>query len=68
MKVFFNFDIMFPKGRISRKNGNADIEFTDDMSIEDRKNDEDLKKFIAYHVNSGYKTGKIFSVSITDIK
>ena len=32
MKVYFDFDIIFTKGRISRKTGNADIESEQKMS------------------------------------
>lgn len=68
MKVFFDFDIIFKDGRISRKQGNADIQSEDNMSIEDRKKDEDLKQFIGWHISKQYKTGNVFNVEITDIK
>jgi len=68
MKVYFQFNVLFPKSRIAGKIGNIDVECKDDKTKEELMNDDELKLAIHNYVQPTFKTGKIFGLEITDIK
>ena len=65
-KVYFDADILFPKGRVARKTGDCNLSC--ELSMEEMKADEDLRRFIGFQVNKEYKTGSVINVIIKDIQ
>ena len=65
-KVSFEADIAFPKGRITRKIGDCNLSC--ELSIDEMREDEDLRRFIGAQVNHKHKTGGVINVIIKDIQ
>lgn len=65
-KVSFEADIAFSKGRITREIGDCNL--SSELSINEMRWDDDLRRFIGMHVNRKYKTGSVINVVIKDIQ
>ncbi len=67
-KVFFNFNVAFPKGRISAKKGDVQIDVPKGITKAEMLVDNELKYAIASYIQPQFKTGKIISLDVIKVE